>query len=93
MKGRLGKGLAALAAGMVLLSGCASGKAPERFTESFVGLFDTASTVTGYAESEQDFSNQMTRYEELLSEYVRLYDSGAGSGWRGTGSVGKKFIL
>ena len=74
MKGRLGKGLAALAAGMVLLSGCASGKAPERFTESFVGLFDTASTVTGYAESEQDFSNQMTRYEELLSEYDRLYD-------------------
>ena len=53
---------------VLLLAGCASPAAPEeegakRYEATFLTLFDTVTTVVGYAESEEDFppSPSMTR--------------------------------
>ncbi len=64
--------LAAAFCTALMLGGC--GEKQERFSQSFVGLFDTASTITGYAAGEDIFSAETSRYREILSEYDRLYD-------------------
>ncbi len=50
---------------------------PRRFSDikaSFLELFDTVTTVVGYAESEEEFSAEMNRFHDLLEEYHQLYD-------------------
>ena len=56
---------------VLALSGCSG---PERFTASFLGAFDTAASVVGYAGSQAEFDAYTARFEELLLEYSRLYD-------------------
>lgn len=64
-------GLLAAGTAVSLLTGC---NRLERYSTSFLGAFDTASMVVGYAESEETFESLTDRYEQLLMEYSRLYD-------------------
>ena len=51
--------LMAAALSLLLLGGCAAGtvpgQGPRRFEASFLTLFDTVTTIVGYAETEEDF--------------------------------------
>lgn len=65
---------------LVLLCGCAAPPAkteeaaPRRYEATFLTLFDTVTTIVGYAETEADFSaTAQTLHDELL-EYHQLYD-------------------
>ncbi len=56
-----------------ILGGCAHG-GNKKYTETYLDLFDTVTTVVGYDESEQAFREKAQAvYEELL-EYHRLFD-------------------
>lgn len=46
----------------------------ERFTSSFLDLFDTASTIIAYDESQEAFDAHMEQFHSKLEEYDRLYD-------------------
>ena len=64
-----------------LLTGC---KEPEaslseniemaRYSAHFFGVFDTQTTVIGYAESQEDFDEKVKKIEEYLKYYHELYD-------------------
>ena len=64
-----------------LLTGC---KEPEaslsenlemtRYSAHFFGVFDTQTTVIGYAESQEDFDEKVKLIEERLKHYHELYD-------------------
>lgn len=62
-----------------LLCGCAAAPAGEeggqkRYEASFLTLFDTVTTMVGYADSQETFTAQAQQiYDELL-EYHQLYD-------------------
>ena len=63
----------------LLLAGCASPAAPEeegakRYEATFLTLFDTVTTVVGYAESEEDFQATAQSLHDALLEYHQLYD-------------------
>ncbi len=59
----------------VLLSGCQPAARPlQKYTVSMTDLFDTVSVITGYAETERDFSDKVARLADELREYHRLYD-------------------
>lgn len=67
----------ALAAAL-LLSGCA-GQAvtqPElrRYEASFLTLFDTVTTIVGYAETEEEFRRTAQEFHDGLLEYHQLFD-------------------
>ena len=76
----LRKLLAAALAGTLLLGGCAPvavEKDPSRqsrFEASFLDLFDTVTTVVGYAPSEEAFREQVDTLHDRLEEYHQLYD-------------------
>ena len=55
----------------VLLPSCA--KPMERFSEYSFDYFDTVTTVTGYAESKEDFDKVAGEVMEELGEYHRLF--------------------
>lgn len=64
---------------VLLLAGCASPAAPEeegakRYEATFLTLFDTVTTVVGYAESEEDFQATAQSLHDALLEYHQLYD-------------------
>ncbi len=46
----------------------------ERFSSSFLDLFDTASTVVAYDTSQQAFNQHMEEFHQMLEEYNQLYD-------------------
>lgn len=46
----------------------------ERYEGSFMGSFDTVTTITGYAASQETFSQQMELLQEKLQHYHELYD-------------------
>lgn len=74
MKGKL---LAPILAGTVLLSGCAGQDAPQkeqRYQASFLNLFDTVTTIVGYAESKAAFSETVQTIHDQLLEYHQLFD-------------------
>lgn len=69
---------AILAAAAVLVAGAAwmQYKAQElkRYEGSFFGSFDTVTSITGYAENQNQFSSQMGLLEEKLQHYHKLFD-------------------
>ncbi len=72
---RLSARCAALAAGVfmsVSLTGCTARL--ERFSTSFLDVFDTASTIVAYTENEKAFQESAGAYKDLLTEYHQLYD-------------------
>lgn len=62
-----------------LFAGCASQQDPamkgwEKYTASWFDVFDTATTVIGYAESQQEWDRQMSALHDDLRQYHQLYD-------------------
>src|SRR5699024_6938769 len=46
----------------------------ERYTASFLDVFDTMTNIVGYAESEAAFSEAVSGIHDELVEYHQLYD-------------------
>jgi len=60
-----------------LLTGCASGgEAPEQkqYTASFLDVFDTVTSITGKADSEETFRTKTQAVYDALQEYHQLFD-------------------
>lgn len=69
--------LSALLLLSILLTGCASGsKQPEQkqYTASFLDIFDTITSITGKADSEEDFRIKTQAVHDALLEYHQLFD-------------------
>lgn len=68
----------ALALAALLLSGCAAQAGPEpklrRYEASFLTLFDTVTTIVGYAETEEAFRRTAQEFHDSLLEYHQLFD-------------------
>lgn len=61
----------------MLLSGCVLGQSDsgrQQYTETFLTLFDTVTTVVGTAGSEEIFRQKAQEVYDALSEYHRLFD-------------------
>ncbi len=60
----------------VLLSGCGLEQKPElfRYQASFFGVFDTVTTVVGYARDQETFTVYAEKLKAQLEEYHQLYD-------------------
>ena len=72
--------IAAVLALAVIFSGCEPEPAEvkqvrnERFTKTYLDVFDTVTTVIGYAESSEEFENQVSLLYEDLKYYHKLFD-------------------
>ena len=69
--------IAAAAAALLLAAVClkdAAGNRLGRFDTEFLGLFDTVTSITGYAEDEETFDRYAGEIRRQLEEYHRLYD-------------------
>ncbi len=59
----------------LLLTGCRlSSREQKRFTATFLDLFDTVTTVVGYADTEDAFQAVAQEAHDQLLEYHRLFD-------------------
>jgi len=60
----------------LLLSGCAGQerKSKKAYDATFLTLFDTVTTIRGYAESEEAFSQQVQPIHDELQSYHQLFD-------------------
>lgn len=58
----------------ILLTGCAAKKEQKQYTATFLELFDTVTTVIGFAESEETFSKKAHEVRDKLYEYHVLFD-------------------
>ena len=61
----------------ILLTGCASSTPqPERvsYTATYLTLFDTLTTIKGFAESEAEFQAMVQKIHDELEEYHQLFD-------------------
>ena len=61
----------------VLLTGCAGPQAKstqKRFQATFLTLFDTVTTIVGYAESEEEFQKITDEIHDQLEQYHQLFD-------------------
>lgn len=61
----------------LLLSGCAApagSNTQNRYETSFLGFFDTVTTLVGYAESEAAFQQAAQRIQNELERYHQLFD-------------------
>lgn len=57
------------------ISSCAAAPVEkQRFSTSFLDLFDTASTVIAYDESQELFNEHFQQFYDKLAEYDKLYD-------------------
>ena len=74
-----------LAALLLALTGCSASPGTaetpggedaglDRYSAQFLELFDTVTTVIGYAESEEAFSETVSAFRDELREYHELYD-------------------
>lgn len=59
---------------MLICCSCSAGEKKERFSSSFLDLFDTASTVIAYDNSQDDFNAHLEEFHQKLEEYDKLYD-------------------
>lgn len=70
--------IAALALSVLVLTGCdaapAEQAAPKQYQATFLTLFDTVTTILGYAESEEAFQAQAQEIHDELLEYHQLFD-------------------
>lgn len=70
--------LALALAAALLLGGCAPQAAPgpelHRYEASFLTLFDTVTTIVGYAESREEFQATAQAFHDELLEYHQLFD-------------------
>ena len=59
----------------ILLVGCTpSRQATQRYTASFLDVFDTVTTIVGFADSEEAFTRQAQSIHEELQHYHQLFD-------------------
>lgn len=74
-----------LAALLLALAGCSASPGTaetpggedtglNRYSAQFLELFDTVTSVIGYAESEEEFSETVSAFRDELREYHELYD-------------------
>lgn len=70
------KTLPPLLLALFLLVGCAAQEVPaqKQYQASFLTLFDTATTILGYADSEEAFLSQAQELHDELLEYHQLFD-------------------
>ena len=73
------KRMCAAAVLCALLCGCSAAPAGEeggqkRYEASFLTLFDTVTTMVGYADSQETFTAQAQQIHDELLEYHQLYD-------------------
>ncbi len=68
--------IALVLAAVLALSGCSSAPVPEpkRYEATFMTLFDTVTTIVGYAQSEDAFQVTAQEIHDELLEYHQLYD-------------------
>ena len=68
--------LSALALTLLVLAGCTAVSTPEQsqYQASFLTLFDTVTTMVGYADSEETFRAQAQALHDQLLEYHQLFD-------------------
>lgn len=77
--------LACMLAAACGMTGCESVRMPEnsqvqkqtsltQYKATFLDLFDTVTTIVGYAENEEAFQEQIQPMKELLQEYHQLFD-------------------
>lgn len=59
---------------LFLCCSCSTVEKKERFSSSFLDLFDTASTVIAYDNSRDDFDAHLEEFHQKLEEYYKLYD-------------------
>ena len=61
---------------LLLLCGCAAPAAegPKQYEATFLELFDTVTTIKGYADSQETFTAQVQEIHDQLEEYHQLYD-------------------
>lgn len=59
---------------MLVCCSCSVSSKKERFSSSFLDLFDTASTVIAYDSSQEDFNTHLEAFHQKLEEYDKLYD-------------------
>lgn len=65
---------------LVLLCGCTAAPAKSgdtglnRYEATFLTLFDTVTTIVGYAETEEAFTDTAQAFHDALLEYHQLYD-------------------
>ena len=72
----MNKKLFALLLAVLLLTGCSIPGTParQRYTATFLDVFDTVTTIVGFAESEEAFTQSTQAiYQELL-RYHQLFD-------------------
>ena len=75
MKRRLTAAALLLALALGCLSACAGADGGlTRYQAQFLDLFDTATTIIGYAESEEQFTQTAQYLHDQLEEYHQLYD-------------------
>lgn len=55
-------------------AGCGTAREQKRYQAQFLELFDTVTTIIGYAENENDFSEFAQLIYDNLKEYHELYD-------------------
>ena len=58
----------------LLLSGCILETGPKKFEKSYFTVFDTYTTITGYASSQQEWNAVADGLYHLLWEYHQLFD-------------------
>ena len=58
----------------LLLTGCRREEEPQRYQATFLTLFDTVTVITGYANSEAEFSETVQHIYDELEDYHQLYD-------------------
>jgi thiamine biosynthesis lipoprotein len=60
----------------VLLAGCTGPGmfGPKRYTATFLTLFDTVTTVVGFADSQEEFAAMAQQIHDKLQTYHRLFD-------------------
>ena len=63
---------------IIALTGCTkketSGIALERYSATYLSLFDTVTSIVGYAESEEEFNTITKQIHDEMLTYHRLYD-------------------
>ncbi|MBQ8622922.1 MAG: FAD:protein FMN transferase [Oscillospiraceae bacterium] len=58
---------------LMALCACTKGDEPQKFTAYYFDYFDTATTIVGYENSQEDFDEVCAKITSLLNEYHKLY--------------------